>query len=150
MERYSLTGEAFLLPFRQHSFYYYINYAFVDVLASHSLDLLSVSSEGSQLIEMADNATYNGMILPLDIEGLPDTHHTTSPTTISFVPSEAPTLSGGGGSTFSTGKGAHLDRLPESGPSPRAGDLIHPPNITVPQTHTSRTLVLCFDGTGDQ
>lgn len=103
---------------------------------------------------MAENTTSNGMILPMNIDGVPDNHHTRSPTTMSFAQSETATLGGSAGSNMTTGKGAHLDGLPESGPLPSAaqstGERVHPPNITVPQEHNNRTLVLCFDGTGDQ
>ncbi|KAF5355040.1 hypothetical protein D9756_005790 [Leucocoprinus leucothites] len=83
-----------------------------------------------------------------------DTHHTRSPTAISSSPSESTTLSPGTGSAFTgTSKGATLKGLPEAGPLPILGDGVNTnkiPNVTVPADHSNRTLVLCFDGTGDQ
>ncbi|XP_006462887.1 hypothetical protein AGABI2DRAFT_186715 [Agaricus bisporus var. bisporus H97] len=98
-------------------------------------------------------ADHQNTILPVEVsrDGAPDTHHTRSPTTISSVPSETATLNGGAGSGFTTGKGAPLDGLPEAGPlssiTQPSGD--HRIPDFVPKKHDHRTLVLCFDGTGD-
>jgi len=62
-----------------------------------------------------------------------NSHYTYSPTTISFAPSESVTLS--------------VYNNPSSQEKSRAIDV---PNITVPAEHKNRTLILCFDGTGDQ
>jgi len=62
-----------------------------------------------------------------------NSHSTYSPTAISFAPSESVTLS-----TYSN---------PNSQEKRSAIDV---PSITVPAEHKNRTLVLCFDGTGDQ
>ncbi|EKM76650.1 hypothetical protein AGABI1DRAFT_115735 [Agaricus bisporus var. burnettii JB137-S8] len=100
-------------------------------------------------------ADQQNSILPVEAgpNEVPDTHHTRSPTSISFVPSETATLSGGAGSGFTTGKGAPLEGLPEVGPLPpttQPSGEHRIPNIFVPEKRKNRTLVLCFDGTGDQ
>jgi hypothetical protein len=99
---------------------------------------------------MNGSSTLGNIILPSEqgLSGL-DSHHTRSPTAIS----ESATLSGGTGSAFAgNSKGAGLEGLPEAEPLPINGTepakLI--PNVTVPAEHNNRTLVLCFDGTGDQ
>ncbi|KAF5348457.1 hypothetical protein D9756_009559 [Leucocoprinus leucothites] len=80
-----------------------------------------------------------------------DSHHTRSPTALSLAPSESATLSGGTGSAIAgSSKGAALEGLPEIGPLPPFGTIATGiPNVTVPAKHENRTLVLCFDGTGD-
>jgi len=62
-----------------------------------------------------------------------NSHYTYSPTAISFAPSESVTLSA------------------YNNPNSQEKRItIHVPNVTVPAEHKNRTLVLCFDGTGDQ
>jgi len=62
-----------------------------------------------------------------------NSHYTDSPTAISFTPSESVTLSAYNNPNSQEKRSA-----------------INVPNITVPAEHKNRTLVLCFDGTGDQ
>lgn len=103
-----------------------------------------------------DGIDSDGMILPVEngVNGATDSRHTRSPTAISFAASESATLGGGTGSAFvNSGKGGHLEGLPETGGQTqpvREGGRRRIPNITVPEKHKNRTLVLCFDGTGDQ
>lgn len=83
----------------------------------------------------------------------PPIEHGRSQTSISMTPSETATLAAS--SAFATiSKTKPLDGLPDVRPLPpfgigdTSGSPI--PNVTVPPEHKNRTLVLCFDGTGDQ
>lgn len=69
------------------------------------------------------------------VGGTPVRHRTS----VSIAPYETATLSTGS-KISSTNKAAPFEEL--------SGGRV--PNITVPAEHKSRTLVLCFDGTGDQ
>ncbi|KAJ3566808.1 hypothetical protein NP233_g6769 [Leucocoprinus birnbaumii] len=86
-----------------------------------------------------------------DLNGL-DIHHTRSPTTLSSASSESATLSPGTGSAFiRNSKREAIAEAPEVRPLPLdPGSASKIPNVTVPAEHQNRTLVLCFDGTGDQ
>lgn len=88
----------------------------------------------------------------LDADGAP-AEHTRSRTSISIAPSETATLSSG--SNFARTSKTTLSEGPsEARPSSSfhvgsaSGSRV--PNVTVPEEHKNRTLVLCFDGTGDQ
>jgi len=69
-----------------------------------------------------------------------NSHYTYSPTAISFAPSDSVTLSAYNGPI-----GENTNRTMQEKRS--VTDI---PNVTVPVEHKNRTLVLCFDGTGDQ